>query len=71
MAKIGNEAKLILKLVRERAERLHKVTAQSPPSVDNIDINADPTVAYRLGLNRANVQWLALLDQVVSEIESK
>ena len=58
MAKIGNETKLLLKLVTERQE--NKLLA-----VINGKHNSDFVVGYK----RANESWIAELSNAVYEIE--
>ncbi|MBA7691575.1 hypothetical protein ES703_100121 [subsurface metagenome] len=57
MAKIGNEAKLILKLVNERMAKLRDSRIQTP------DTN------YCSGYNRAISDYHMTVDSVVTELE--
>ena len=59
MAKLGNEARLILSLAKERMSRLKDSRIQQPVK------------EYCAGYNRAYDDWLATLDGVVAEIQQK
>lgn len=61
MAKIGNEAKLILKLVDERMSKLRDSRVMTPePSIDT---------SYCSGYNRAISDYHMTVDSVVQELE--
>lgn len=61
MANIGNEAKLILKLAKERAEK-RKCELLSCGA-----LSTSEQAAY----TQAHSDWLGILDQVVTELEKK
>ena len=65
MAKVGNEAKLILKLVTERmkATRLNWIQRSSNPN--SISSNAD----WLSGYEYAWRVWITTLDDVAKELE--
>lgn len=67
MAKIGNEAKLILKLAKERAAT-ELSNSVSPRTSSNASW-ALAFSAYAVGYGIAYHDWLTTLDQVVTEIE--
>lgn len=62
MAKIGNEAKLILKLAKERMEKARTVF------VIDAAMHGEDTMR---GYDRAYHDWQETLDQVISEIEER
>lgn len=58
MAKVGNEAKLILSLAKERMAKLRDSRCNQPG-------------VYQLGYDRAHMDWLTSLDEVIAELEAK
>jgi len=67
MAKVGNETKLILSLVKERMSKQHDDWLRRS---DNPNANSH-NGSWMAGYEYANREWLGALYDVVDELETK
>ena len=63
MARIGNEARLLLKLVEERMEKLKEDRLEHTPTI--------PLLPYRQGYERAYQDYQLTIEETIREIEAR